>query len=85
MMIGGTSHIIFIDNELSGFFSVADSWGDDKMITSFYICHKKKRYSADIFDFVCSEYDIIAVLVASNDSHLISIAFEKMKVLGTSF
>lgn len=85
MMTGGTPYTIFISNELSGFFSVADSWECGKMITSFYIHHKKRRYSADILDSVCSEYDIAAVLVASNDSHLISIAFEKMKALGTSF
>lgn len=85
MMTGGTPYAVFINNELSGFFSVADSWEDGKMITSFYICHKKRRYSADILDSVCSEYDITATLVASNDSHLISIAFEKMKALGTSF
>lgn len=85
MMLGGTAYAVLADNEICGFFSLADSWEGGRMITSFYISHEKRRYSAEILEKVCSEYDAAAVLAASNDAHLVSIAFEKMRACGTSF
>lgn len=85
IMTDGTAYSVFINGENCGFFSLMDSWENGKMITSFYVRHEKRRYSAEILDAVCSECDITAVLVPSNDYHLVSIAFEKMNSLGTSF
>lgn len=85
MMLGGTVYVVHADGRICGFFSLMDSWEGGKMITSFYISHEKRRYSADILDTVCAEHDITAALVASNDYHFISIAFKKMRSCGTSF
>lgn len=85
MMLDGTAYSVFIDNIECGFFSLMDSWESGKMLTSFYISPEKRRYSEEIFESVCSRYDISAALAASNDHHFISIAFEKMHFLGTSF
>lgn len=85
MMTDGDAYSVFLDSVNCGFFSLMDSWESGKMITSFYIRPENRRYSDKILDDVCREYNVTAVLVPSSDNHLVSIAFEKMNILGTSF
>ncbi len=85
MMLDGTAYAVLADGKVCGFFSLMNSWENGMMITSFYISHEKRRYSAEVLETICSEYDITAALVASNDYHFVSIAFEKMRSCGTSF
>ncbi len=55
------------------------------MFRAFYIVESKRRYSIEIFAEIIKKYDIAAALVASNDSHFVSLAFEKMKEMKTDF
>lgn len=85
MIIEGEAYIINADNETIGFFSVGNAWDEGKMFRGFYIIPSKRRYSIEIFNEIMEKYEIISALVASNDSHFISLAFEKMNALKTTF
>lgn len=81
----GDPYIIEHNGETIGFFSLGNSWDDGKMFRTFYVLPEYRKLSMGVFQKLMDEFDIEAVLVASNDSHLISLAFEKMNELKTSF
>lgn len=81
----GDPYVIEHNNDIIGFFSIGSSWDNGKMLRAFYIVPKSHNVSMDVFQLLVSKFDIEAVLVASNDSHLISLSFEKMNALKTSF
>ena len=81
----GEPHIIENNDETIGFFSLGNSWDGGKMFRNFYIIPKYRSLSRCAFELLIGEFDIEAVLVVSNDSHLISLSFEKMNALKTSF
>lgn len=81
----GEPYIIEHNDETIGFFSLGNSWDGGKMFRTFYILPKYRKLSKSVFQLLMSEFDVEAVLVSSNDSHLISLSFEKMNELKTSF
>lgn len=81
----GEPYLIKINGENSGFFSLGNAWNEGKMYRAFYIVPSKRRYSIKIFAELMYEYGIVAALVVSNDSHFVSLAFEKMNELNTNF
>lgn len=81
----GEPYIIKHNDGAIGFFSLGNSWNDGKMFRAFYILPEYRNLSVCVFQLLMSEFDVEAVLVASNDSHLISLSFEKMNALNTSF
>lgn len=85
MMLDGEPHIITCNGEIFGFFSIGNSWNNGKMFRAFYIIPSERREAADIFNQLIADFNIEAALVASNDAHLISLAFEKMNALHTGF
>ena len=85
MMFDGEPYVIESNNEEVGFFSVGNSWDNGKMLRGFYVIPSKRGDSIDIFNKVLEDFDIEAALVASNDSHYVGLAFEKMNELKTSF
>ncbi len=85
MIFDGEPYTIDYNGETIGFFSLGDSWDGGKMFRMFYILPTQHRKSRSIFEKMSEEFDIEAALVASNDAHLISLAFEKMNALGTGF
>lgn len=85
MILEGEPHLILCNNEESGFFSVGTSWDKGKMLRGFYVIPSKRQVSIDIFNKIIEEFQIEAALVASNDSHYVGLAFEKMNSLKTYF
>lgn len=81
----GESYIIENNDETIGFFSLGNSWDGGKMFRTFYIIPEYRNLSKGVFQLLMGEFDVEAVLVSSNDSHLISLSFEKMNELKTSF
>ena len=55
------------------------------MFRTFYILPEYRSLSMGVFQLLTDEFDIEAVLAASNDSHLVSLSFEKINALKTSF
>ena len=84
MLLEGEPYMILLDETVTGFFSVGTSWDGGRMLRGFYIVPSKRNASITIFNKVVEDFVIEAVLVASNDSHLIGLAFEKMNALKTS-
>ena len=85
MMFEGEPYLITFDDENAGFFSVGNSWDGGKMLRGFYVIPSKRRFSREIFDKIMVEFQMEAALVASNDAHFVSLAFEKMNALKTFF
>lgn len=85
IMFDGEPYTINLENEVIGFFSVGNSWDNGKMFRSFYIIPLKRRVSIEVFNKLIKDFNIEAALVASNDSHFISLSFEKMNELKGSF
>lgn len=81
----GDPYIIEHNEEIIGFFSLGSSWDDGKMFRAFYILPECRNLSIGVFQLLMGEFEVEAVLVASNDSHLISLSFEKMNALKTGF
>ena len=74
-----------IDDRTIGFFSIGNAWDGGDMLRSFYISPTERRISSDVFCYVLEQFSPKAILVPSNDQHLISLSFETMHRLGTSF
>lgn len=85
MMFEGEPYLIICNDEESGFFSVGNSWDNGNMLRGFYVIPSKRRASIEIFNKVMDDFQIEAALVASNDSHYVGLAFEKMNALKTFF
>lgn len=85
MIFDGKPYIIKCNNEEAGFFSIGNSWDNGKMLRGFYIVPEKLGASIQIFNKVLEDFEVEAALVASNDSHYLSLAFEKMHSLKTHF
>lgn len=81
----GAPYIIGNNDKTIGFFSLGNSWDGGKMFRTFYILPEYRNLSKSVFQLLMGEFDVEAVLVSSNDSHLISLSFEKMNALKTSF
>ncbi len=81
----GEPYIINYNGVTIGFCSLGCSWNDGKMFRAFYILPEYRNLSMGVFQLLMCEFDVEAVLVASNDSHLISLSFEKMNALKTNF
>lgn len=85
MMFKGEPYLISCNDEELGFCSVRTSWDNGRMLSGFYVIPSKRRGSIDIFNKIIDDFQIEAALVASNDSHYIGLAFEKMNSLKTFF
>lgn len=85
MMFDGEPYIIRCNEECAGFFSLGASWDNGNMFRGFYIIPSKRSYSIEIFNKLVEDFQIEAALVASNDSHFVGLAFEKMNALKTNF
>lgn len=85
LMFGAEARRILLDGETVGFYALGDSWTGGKMITAFYMCKGKRRWSAEIFAQILESDDVEAAIVPSNDAHLVSLAFETMNARGTTF
>lgn len=85
MMFSAEPYNFEADGEIIGFCSLVDGWDGGKMVTSFYVIPEMQRYSANIFESIIEKFNVTAAIVASNNSHFVAIAFEKMKSLGTTF
>ncbi|MGB4659237.1 MAG: GNAT family N-acetyltransferase [Mobilitalea sp.] len=73
------------DREKIGFFTTGKFWNGDTLLTAFYLKSKYYRYAQQLFTKVLKEYKIDRAFVTSWDELLVSLAFEKMKELNTSF
>ena len=76
---------IIADENTCGFFSLGNSWEGGKMLCGFCVVPEKRRISEDIFGKLVDEMNVQSALVPSNDGHFVSLAFEKMRALGTGF
>lgn len=85
MMVDSEAYSILHNNEVWGFLSIGASWDNGKMLRGFYVIPSKRQESIEIFNKVIEDFQIEAALVASNDSHYIGLAFEKMHRLKTYF
>lgn len=84
-MFEGNPYFIKQNDAVIGFFSLGDSWDGGKMFRAFYLLPDKRSHSRAVFEQLTDEFAVEAVLVASNDAHLVGLAFEKMHALGTHF
>lgn len=85
MLLEGQPYIIYCNHDVSGFFSLGASWDKGVMLRGFYVLPSKHRASVGIFNKIIEDFQVEAALVASNDSHYVGLAFEKMNSLKTSF
>lgn len=85
LLFEGEPYLIMCNDIKAGFFSVGTSWDKGKMLSGFYVIPSMRRYSIEIFNKITDYFQIEAALVASNDPHYLSLAFEKMHSLKTSF
>lgn len=85
MILDGEPYKICDKNKIVGFFSVGNSWDNGKMLRGFYLCPESRNKSMELFQKIVEEMQIEAALVASNDPLFVSLAFEKMNALKTTF
>lgn len=85
MIFDGDAYIIYLDGQKAGFFSLGSSWDNGNMFRGFYLRPEKRMESMEIFTNLIEEFQMEAALVASNDAHLVSLAFEKMNASKAKF
>lgn len=85
MLFEGEPYLITCNDKESGFFSIGTSWDNGQMLRGFYVIPSKRGASIEIFNKVLEDFQLEAALVASNDSHYVGLAFEKMNSLKTFF
>ena len=83
----GDAYLILNDGATVGFFSLGSSYyrAGGVMFRAFFILPEYRALSIKAFDKLIREFDIDSAFAATNDAHMVSLSFEKMRALGCSF
>ena len=83
----GAAYLILNEDTVVGFFSLGSSFyrAGGVMFRAFFILPEYRALSIEAFDKLIREFDIDSAFAATNDPHMISLSFEKMRELGCGF